>query len=107
MNEWYAKDISRKMRSALKIKNSQRYAFGHSPYGYEYDEIDRKRWTINEEAKDVVCYIFNLRKQGESVNGIAKILKKEKIYISSVYAIKKDLKSHLKFYHSENIYGLM
>ena len=96
MNEWYAKDISRKMRSALKIKNSQGYAFGHSPYGYEYDEIDRKRWTINEEAKDVVCYIFNLRKQGESVNGIAKILKKEKIYIPSVYAIKKGFKKPLK-----------
>lgn len=107
MNEWYAKDMSRKMRPTLKIKSSHGYAIGYPPYGYKYDEIDKKRWAIDEEAADVIRLIFNLRKQGESVNGIAKILKKEKIYISSVYAIKKDLKNHLNPYHSENIYGLM
>ena len=41
MNEWYAKDMSRKMRSMLKIKNSQGYAAGRSPYGYMYDEVDK------------------------------------------------------------------
>ena len=65
-------------------------------YGYKYDEIDKKRWSIDEETADVVRHIFNLRKQGESVNGIAKILKKEKIYIPSVYAIKKGFKKPLK-----------
>ena len=54
MNEWYAKDMSRKMRSTLKIKSSQGYAIGHPPYGYKYDEIDKKRWAIDEEAADVV-----------------------------------------------------
>ena len=92
MNEWYAKDMSRKMRSALKIKDSQGYAIGHPPYGYKYDEIDKKRWIIDEEVADVVCRIFNLRKQSESVNEIAKILKREKIYTPSVYAIKKTYK---------------
>ena len=77
------------MRSALKIKDSQGYAIGHSPCGYKYDEIDKKHCIIDEEAAGVVRRIFNLRKQSESVNGIAKILKKEKIYVPSVYAIKK------------------
>lgn len=95
MNEWYAKDMSRKMRSTLKLKNSQGYAIGHPPYGYKYDEIDKKRWTVDEEAADVVRRIFNLRKQGESMNGIARILKKEKIYIPSAYAMKKGLKKPL------------
>ena len=89
MNEWYTKDMSRKMRSILKIKDSQGYAIGHPPYGYKYDEIDKKHWIIDEEAAVVVRRIFDLRKQSESVNEIAKILKKEKIYIPSVYAIKK------------------
>ena len=89
VNEWYAKDMSRKMRSALKIKGSQGYSIGHPPYGYKYDEIDKKRWIIDEEAADVVRCIFDLRKQSESVNEIAKILEKEKIYIPSEYAIKK------------------
>ena len=89
VNEWYAKDMSRKMRSALKIKGSQGYSIGHPPYGYKYNEIDKKRWIIDEEAADVVRCIFDLRKQSESVNEIAKILEKEKIYIPSEYAIKK------------------
>lgn len=95
MNEWYAKDMSRKMRSTLKIKSSQGYAIGHPPYGYKYDEIDKKRWAIDEEAAEVVRRIFNLRKQCESVTEIAKILKKEKIYIPSVYAMKKGIKRPL------------
>ena len=95
MNEWYAKDMSRKMRSTLKIKNRQGYAIGHPPYGYKYDEIDKKRWAIDEEAADVVRHIFDLRKQGESIKEIAKILKKEKVYIPSVYAMKKGFKKPL------------
>ena len=79
------------MRSALKIKDSQGYAIGHPLYGYKYDEIDKKRWIIDEEAADFVRYIFDLRKNSESMNRIAKILKKVKVYIPSVYAIKKNL----------------
>lgn len=92
MNEWYAKDMSRKIRSTLKIKNSQGYAIGRPPYGYMYDEIDKKRWVVDKEAADIVRYIFNLRKYGESMNKIAKILKNEKVYIPSVYAAKKGFK---------------
>ena len=44
MNEWYAKDMSRKMRSTLKIKNSQGYAIGHPPYGYKYGLISEERY---------------------------------------------------------------
>ena len=82
--------MSPKMRSALKIKNSQGYAIGHAPLGYKKDPDNPKRWIIDEEAIDVVRHIF---KQSESVNGIAKILKKEKIYIPSVHAIKKGIKN--------------
>ena len=105
MNERYAKDMSRKMRGALKIKNSQGHAIGHPAYGYKYDEVDKKLWAVDEEAADVVRHIFNLRKQSESMNGIAKILKREKVYTSSVYAIKKALKNHCVSPHLENICG--
>lgn len=91
MNEWYAKDMSRKMRSTLKIKNSQGYAIGRPPLGYTYDEMDKKRWVVDEEGAQIVRYIFELRKQGESMNKIAKILKKQKVYIPSVYAAKKGI----------------
>lgn len=90
MNEWYAKDMSRKMRSTLKIKNSQGYAIGRLPLGYTHDEMDKKRWVVDEEeGAQIVRYIFELRKQGKSMNKIAKILKKQKVYIPSVYTAKK------------------
>ncbi len=82
------------MRSTLKIKNSQGYAIGRPPLGYTYDEMDKKRWVVDEEGAQIVRYIFELRKQGESMNKIAKILKKQKAYISLVYAAKKVIVNH-------------
>ena len=66
MNEWYAKDMSRKMRSALKIKNSQGYAIGHAPLGYKKDPDNPKRWIIDEEGAEIIRKIYNLRLKGES-----------------------------------------
>ena len=51
--------------------------------------MDKKRWVVDEEGAQIVRYIFELRKQGESMNKIAKILKKQKVYIPSVYTTKK------------------
>ena len=91
MNEWYAKDMSRKMRSTLKIKNSLGYAIDQPPLSYIYDEMDKKRWVVDKEGAHIIRYIFELRKQGESMNKIAKILKKQKVCIPSVYAAKKGI----------------
>ncbi|MDL2287120.1 recombinase family protein [Eubacteriales bacterium OttesenSCG-928-G02] len=96
MNEWYAKDMSRKMRSALKTKSQQGYAIGHPPLGYKYDETNPKRWIIDDEGAEIVRHIFALRQQGTSINDIAKILKQEKVLIPSVYAQRKGFKNPTK-----------
>ena len=96
MNEWYAKDMSRKMRSTLKTKSRQGYAIGHPPLGYKYDIVDTKRWVIDPEGAEIVRYIYSLRQQGTSINDIAKILKREKILIPSVYAQRKGFKNPTK-----------
>lgn len=96
MNEWYAKDMSRKMRSALKTKSNQGYAIGHPPLGYMYDSVDVKRWIIDPEGAEVVRYIYSMRQQGTSINEIAKILKREKVLIPSVYAQRKGFKNPAK-----------
>lgn len=89
MNEWYAKDMSRKMRSSLKIKDSQGYAIGVPPLGYKKDPENPKMWVIDEEGAEIVRHIYSLRQQGKNVTDIANILRHEKIYIPSVYAEKK------------------
>ena len=89
MNEWYAKDMSRKMRSTLRTKNSQGYAIGHPPLGYKKDPDNPKLWAIDDEGAEIIRKIYNLRKQGESTVNIAKLLKREKILIPSMYAAQK------------------
>lgn len=89
MNEWYCKDMSRKMWSALKIKNSQGYAIGHAPLGYKKDPDNPKCWIIDEEGAEIVRRIFKMRLQGESVNKIAEKLRREKILIPSVFMLTR------------------
>ncbi|MEG0691786.1 MAG: recombinase family protein [Oscillospiraceae bacterium] len=96
MNEWYAKDMSRKMRSALHTKSKQGYAVGQPPLGYRYADKDKKRWIIDQEGADVVRHIFSLRQDGTSINDIAKILKREKLLIPSLYAQRKGFKNPTK-----------
>ena len=88
-----------------KNKNSQGYIIGQPPLGYMYDEMDKKRWVVAEDGAQIVRYIFELRKQGESMNKIAKILKKQKIYIPSVYAAKKAIENHQLKIREMNIFG--
>ena len=96
MNEWYAKDMSRKMRSTLRTKSKQGYAIGRPPYGYIYDPENIKRWIVDEEAAEVVREIYALRKQGTSVTEIAVLLKRRKVLIPSVYALRKGIKKPTK-----------
>ena len=96
MNEWYAKDMSRKMRSTLRTKSKQGYAVGHPPLGYKYDPENSKRWIIEPEGAEIVRRIYSLRQDGTSVNDIAKILKYDKVLIPSVYAQRKGLKNPTK-----------
>ena len=92
MNEWYAKDLSRKLRSSKRIKSSQGYAIGLPPYGYRYDTEDKRRWTIDEEAAEIVQQIYRMRKNGTSVNEIALKLKRGKVLAPSAYAAMKGLR---------------
>lgn len=89
INEFYAKDMSRKIRSAKRQKSKQGYAIGLPPFGYMYTEEDKRKWVLDDEAADVVRYIYQMRKDGCSINEIAKILKHEKVLNPSTYAIAK------------------
>lgn len=96
MNEWYAKDMSRKMRSSLRTKSKQGYAIGRPPLGYMCDPLEPKRWIVDEEGADIVRHIYDLRIRGTSINEIAEILKKEKFLIPSIYAQNKGFKKAAK-----------
>ena len=60
MNEFYARDTSRKIRSVFKSKGmSGKHLTGTVIYGYLWDE-KREHWLVDEEAAEVVRRIFSL-----------------------------------------------
>lgn len=73
MNDLYCKDISMKVKSALKIKKEKGiYANGSCPFGYCKDPEDRHKLLIDEEEAAIVRRIFQMALDGVSSYKIAK-----------------------------------
>ena len=85
MNEFYARDTSRKIRSVFKSKGmSGKHLTGTVIYGYLWDE-KREHWLVDEEAAAVVRYIFTLAMEGYGPYQIATKLSEEKIEMPAVH----------------------
>ena len=80
VNEWYAKDTSKKIRAVKRSKGMAGEHIGsHPPYGYRKNPENKKEWIVDEEAAKVVRRIFDLRLQGNGFRKIALILNAEKV----------------------------
>ena len=89
MNEWYARDTSRKIQSTFKSKGeSGKHTASTPPYGYIKDEKDKDKWIVDEKAAEIVRRIFNLTMQGNGPYRIAKILESEKVDIPAYHQQK-------------------
>ena len=85
MNEFYARDTSRKIRSVFKSKGmSGKHLTGTVIYGYLWDE-KREHWLVDEEAAAVVRHIFALAMEGYGPYQIATKLSEEKIEMPAVH----------------------
>ena len=89
MNEWYARDTSRKIQSTFRSKGeSGKHTARTPPYGYIKDERDKNKWIVDEKAAEVVRRIFNMTMQGNGPYRIAKILESEKVDIPAYHQQK-------------------
>ena len=85
MNEYYARDTSRKIRSTFQSKGkSGKHLTGTVIYGYLWNEA-RDQWLVDPEAADVVKRIFAMTIEGYGPYQIARKLKSEKVLIPSAY----------------------
>ena len=85
MNEFYARDTSRKIRSVFKSKGmSGKHLTGTVIYGYLWDE-KREHWLVDEEAAEVVRRIFALTLEGYGPYQIACKLSADRIEIPVVH----------------------
>ena len=85
MNEYYARDTSRKIRSTFQSKGkSGKHLTGTVIYGYLWNEA-RDQWLVDPEAAEVVKRIFAMTIDGYGPYQIASKLKEEKVLIPSAY----------------------
>jgi DNA invertase Pin-like site-specific DNA recombinase len=86
MNEWYARDASRKVRMAHRVKGNSGEPLSKPPYGYRKDPQNLKRWIIDEEAATVVRRIYRMYLDGWGIEQIAAQLESEKVLAPNHYA---------------------
>ena len=85
MNEMYAKDISRKVRSSHRLRGNAGEPLAPPPYGYVKDPENKKKWIIDPDAAEVVQRIFRLCIEGNGNETIARILQDDKVLVPQAY----------------------
>ena len=90
MNDFYARDTSKKVSAVYRAKGNKGEHTGNHPiYGYLKDPENKQRWIIDEEAAAVVRRIFRMVIDGKGVYQIADILSEEKVLCPSAYLAAK------------------
>ena len=91
MNEMYAKDISRKVRSSHRLRGNAGEPLSQPPYGYMKSPENKKKWIIDPDAAEVVQRVFRLCIEGNGNETIARILQDDKVLVPQAYWQSKGL----------------
>ena len=92
INEWYAKDTSKKIRAVIKAKSDAGKPTAPIPvYGFIKDPNDKYHWLVDEDAAEVIKEIFRLAVQGHGPSKIATILTQRKILNPTGYKNSKGI----------------
>ncbi len=91
INEFYARDTSKKIRAVMKNKGEAGEHFCTiPPYGYMKHPHNKKRWIVDEPAAQSVKRIFALCLDGYGPSQIARILEADKVLTPSAYWQSQD-----------------
>ena len=91
LNEMYARDISKKIRSSHRLRGSMGEPLSQPPYGYMKSPENKKKWIIDPEAATVVKSIFKMCLDGKGNETIARELQENEVLIPMVYWRSKGL----------------
>ena len=87
MNDMYAKDISKKIKSVKRDKQRKGKFIGGKPvYGYKMHPTEKNKIVIDEEVAPIVRRIFALALSGMSCRNIATLLNQEGVPTPATYA---------------------
>ncbi len=102
MNEWYAKDTSKKIRAVFQSRMKQgKRCSGAVPFGYYRKEGDKQTFYKDEEAAKIVQRIFQMTCDGIGPTAIADQLNEEKVLSPAAYAKKYHPENYRKPYGTE------
>lgn len=95
LNAMYSRDLSRKVRSAMKThaKNGE-YMPAFPKYGYIKDPEDKHHLVIDSEAAETVKLIFTMAADGKTKGQIAKYLNETHVLTCREYMCRKGIKMH-------------
>ena len=91
LNEMYARDISKKIRSSHRLRGSMGEPLSQPPYGYMKSPENKKKWIIDPEAATVVKSIFKMCLDGKGNETIARELQENKVLVPMAYWRSKGL----------------
>ena len=98
MNDCYARDISEKVKSTLKVKQENGEFIGtFAPYGYLKDPKDKHKLIIDRDSSIIVRKIFDMILLGKSRKEIADFLNDNNILTPSLYKINKEKTNNEEF----------
>ena len=67
INEWYARDISRKVKSSYRIRGNSGEPLSLPPYGYNKSPDNPKKWIVDPEAAPIVKDIVRMCLEGKAM----------------------------------------
>lgn len=86
MNDFYAKDISKKIKSSLKAKMKEgKFVGGRTPFGYIRDPENKNHLVVYEGQAEVVRRIYQMSLEGMTYFKIAKTLTNENVKTPAQY----------------------
>jgi len=86
INEMYARDTSKKIRSAFETKMKEGNFIGNfAPYGYKKDPLNKNHLVVDEQAAAIVKKMFNMSEMGHKSIDIAKYLNENDIMTPAMY----------------------
>ena len=84
INEWVARDTSRKVKSAMKVRFAEGAHYGaYAPLGYRKDPDAKGKLLIDEDTRWIIEKIFDLASHGMGAAKITKTLIEEKVPTSA------------------------
>lgn len=98
INEAYAKDMSKKISTAIDIKQRQGKFIGcRAPYGYRKSPEDKNQLIVDKEASPIVARIFECKAAGMGNGAVARMLNEEGIASPMRYKYEKGLTQNKRY----------